>query len=196
MTETYDEHATAAPARVTGLALAAGGAIGLLAAFVLTVERFRLLENPEHRLSCDLSPILSCGSVMVTEQARVFGFPNPLLGIGAFSVVLTLGVLLAGGVRLPRWVLAGFAGGACLGLAFVAWLSFQSMYRIGALCPWCMVVWSVTIPIAVWTVALAARPHPFGRVLWDYRYLAVVTLYLALVVQALVRFWDYWRTLV
>ncbi len=193
MTEPDQDEAT--PARATGLALAAGGAIGLTAAFVLTVERFRLLENPDHRLSCDLSPILSCGSVMVTEQARVFGFPNPLLGIGAFSVVLTLGVLLAGGVRLPHWVLAGLATGACLGLVFVGWLSFQSIYRIGALCPWCMVVWAVTIPIAVWAVALAARPHPFGRVLWDLRHLVVVTLYLVLVVQALVRFWDYWRTL-
>lgn len=189
------EPSDGAPGRVTGLALAGWGAIGLAAAFVLTVERFRLLENPDHRLSCDLSPILSCGSVMVTEQARVFGFPNPLLGIGGFAVVVTLGVLLAGGVRLPAWVHTGFAVGAGLGLVFVAWLSFQSIHRIGALCPWCLVVWTVTIPTAVWAIALATRGTRLGRAMWDFRYLVVVVLYLVVVVQALVVFWDYWRTL-
>jgi hypothetical protein len=32
-----------------------------------------------------------------------------------------------------------------LGLFFVHWLFFQSVYRINALCPYCMGVWVVTI---------------------------------------------------
>jgi len=187
-----------APSRAFGLGLVVLGAIGLTAAFALTVDKFRLLEDPTFKPSCDLNPVLSCGSVMVTDQASVFGFANSLLGLIAFSVVVTLGVLLASGTRLPSWVLVGLAGGATLGLAFVHWLAFQSLYRIGALCPWCMVVWSVTIPIAVWTVLGALRARSKSRVvagLWSVRYLLVLGWYLVVVVLALVRFWDYWSTL-
>ncbi|WP_341925384.1 vitamin K epoxide reductase family protein [Nocardioides psychrotolerans] len=194
-----EPRADAVPTRGFGLGLAVLGAIGLAAAFALTVDKIRLLEDPTFKPSCDLNPVLSCGSVMVTDQASAFGFPNSLLGLVGFSVVVTVGVLLASGARLPSWVLVGLAGGASLGLALVHWLAFQSLYRIGALCPWCLVVWSVTIPIAVWSVLVALRTTTRSRVvdaLWSVRYLLVLGWYLLVVVLALVRFWDYWSTLV
>ena len=56
------------------------------------------------------------------------------------------------------------------GVVFVHWLIFQSLYVIGALCPYCMVVWAVTIPI-FWYVTLhnlrsaaPACPPPARRV--------------------------------
>ena len=78
------------------------------------------------------------------------------------------------------------------------WLAFQSLYRIGALCPWCLVVWAVTIPIAVWSVLTAwrtVRPSRWADRIWSVRYLLVLGWYLTVVVLALVRFWSYWRTL-
>ncbi|MGD9960844.1 vitamin K epoxide reductase family protein [Nocardioides sp.] len=181
-----------------GVGLVILGSAGLLAAFTLTVDKFRLLEDPSFVPSCDLNPVLSCGSVMITDQASVFGFPNPLLGLIGFSVVITIGVLLAVGTRPPRWVMAGLAVGAAAGLAFFHWLAFQSLYRIGALCPWCMVVWAVTIPIAVWSILVALRLMADSRVvtaLWSVRYLIVLAWYLVFAVLILVRFWDYWSTL-
>ena len=77
---------------------------------------------------------------MVTAQASVFGFPNSMIGMVAFTVVLVTGVLALARVTLPRWYWAGLAVGTVLGTAFVHWLIFQSLYRIGALCPtawWC-----------------------------------------------------------
>ena len=73
---------------------------------------------------------------------------NPMLGIAAFSVVIVTGVLAVAGVRLPRWYWAGLAGGTRLGAVFVHWLIYQSLYEIGALCPYCMVVWAAMIPIS------------------------------------------------
>ena len=116
--------------------------------------------------------------------------------------MLTLAVLVAAEVVLPRWVVAGAAVGAVLGAVFVHWLAFQSLYRIGALCPWCMVVWAVTIPTAVWLVLAARaelsarRGRPGGQGLWEWRFTLVGAWYLAVFVLILVRFWDYWRTLV
>ncbi|MEU3493704.1 vitamin K epoxide reductase family protein [Kitasatospora cineracea] len=52
--------------------------------------------------SCNINPILSHGSVMRTGQASAFGFPDPLIGVAAFAVVVTVGVVLLTGARLPR----------------------------------------------------------------------------------------------
>ena len=183
------------------LLLVVGGAVGLVAAFVLLVEKIKLLEDPSYVPSCSLNPVLSCGTIMRTDQAAVLGFPNPILGLVSFSVVVTLGVVLLTGASLPRWMWSGLQVGVLAGLGLVAWLVFQSLYRIGALCPYCMVVWAVTIPIA-WYVTLrnlraGVLPAPRGvvAVLTDYHVLGLLTAYLLVAGLALVRFWDYWSTL-
>jgi uncharacterized membrane protein len=184
--------------RAYGIGLLVGGALGLAAAFTLAVDKYRILENPAYQPSCNLNPILSCGSVMITDQAQAFGFPNPLIGLVSFAAVIMFGVLVTARVPVPRWMLGGLAIGSVLGLAFVHWLAFQSLYRIGALCPWCMVVWAVVIPIAVWTVLLLARSfRPTATVaghVWSARYAIVLAWYLLVFVLALVQFWSYWRT--
>ena len=95
---------------------------------------------------------------MITPQASVFGFPNSLIGIVAFTVVLVTGVLAIAKVDLPRWYWVGLAIGTLLGTVFVHWLAWQSLYSIGALCPYCMVVWAVTIPLLVVATSIAAAP--------------------------------------
>ena len=175
------------------------GGAGLYGAFALALDKYKILEDPTFVPGCDLNPVLSCGTVMMTEQGSVFGFPNPLIGVMAFAVVVTIGVLVAGGVALPRWTVVGLAVGSLAGVVFVHWLAFQSMFRIGALCPWCMVVWTVTLAIFVWSALLAARMVPTLRrpaeTLWSVRYAVLVLWYLGFFVTALVQFWYYWRTL-
>jgi uncharacterized membrane protein len=133
--------------------LIATGGIGLLAALVLMVERLRLLEDATYVPVCSLNAVFSCGSVMTTPQASAFGFPNPFLGIAGFSVVLTVGMALLAGARFRRWYWIGLQTGVTFAIAFVHWLMFQSVFRIEALCLYCMVVWIVTA-ILFWYVTL------------------------------------------
>ena len=185
--------------------LVVAGVLGLVAAFDLTVEKLRLLEDPSYVVSCDINPILSCQSIMTSEQAEVFGFPNPLIGLVSFGVLLTLGVLTLARTRLPGFVFDGLAIGGLLGLGFVSWLAFQSLYRIGALCPYCMVVWTVVVPVAVSSVLFTVRrrsatssPRTFLRVdaLWRWRWAITAVWYVTVAALILDRFWYYWRTLV
>jgi len=130
------------------------GVIGLACALIIMYDKVELLKNPAFRPGCDLNPIISCGSVMESKQANVFGFPNPFLGIVGFSVVVTTGVaILAGAAKLKRWYWLGLQAGTIFGLCFIHWLFFQSVYHIGALCPYCMVVWAMTITL-FWYVTL------------------------------------------
>lgn len=165
-TETGAEAATGTvPAtRTVAWVLLLGGLAGTAAAFALIVDRIRLLENPAFVPGCSWNAVLSCGSVMTSPQAQVFGFPNPLIGLVAFPVVTTLGVLLLAGTPLPRWVWQGLWVGALAGVVFVHWLVVQSLYVIGALCPYCLVVWVATIGV-FWYVSarLLAGGGPAAR---------------------------------
>lgn len=185
--------------------LLVGGAVGLVAAFLLTVEKIALLADPSYQPSCSINPVLSCGSVMVTPQAAVFGFPNSLLGVGGFAGVAATGAALLAGARLRGWYWAGLQAGVLFGAGFVHWLIGQSLYRIGALCPYCMIVWAVTIPI-FWYVtlrnleALGDRlPVParrVTRVLTGLHGVVLTVWFLLVMTLALQRFWDFWTAAV
>lgn len=174
------------------------GVIGLISSATLTIEKIEILINPAYVPSCSINPVLSCGSVMVTPQASVFGFPNPLIGIASFAVVVVSGVLAVSKVRLPRWYWVGLTIGTALGVVFIHWLIFQTLYRIGALCPYCMVVWAVTVPLLVVVSAIALRPlagNAVARILYTWRWSIVALWYTTIVLMILVRFWNYWSTL-
>ena len=181
-----------------------GGLIGLTASFVLAVEKYALLADPTYVPTCSLNPVLSCGSVMASAQAEAFGFPNPLLGVAGFPVVAAVGAALLAGARTAPWFWGGLQVGVTGGVLFVHWLIFNSLYRIGALCPYCMVVWAVTIPL-FWYVTLhnlqTAMPllprrlaNPVGTA---RRFHGVILTgwFLLIAIAVLEEFWLYWSTL-
>ncbi|MCH9700297.1 MAG: vitamin K epoxide reductase family protein [Actinomycetia bacterium] len=186
--------------RASALWVLIAGVLGLAAALTLTIEKIEILINPEYVPTCSINPVLSCGSVMITPQASLFGFPNPLIGVVAFTVTLVTGVLAVAKVPLPRWYWAGLAVGTLLGAVFVHWLIFQSLYRIGALCPYCMVVWAVTIPLLVVTASIAVAPQNSSsalvRTLYTWRWSVVALWFTAVALLILKRFWNYWSTLI
>lgn len=127
--------------------LIVGGIIGDICSFIISLDKIKLLENPAYKPSCDLNPIVSCGSVMSSHQGSVFGFPNPWLGLAAFSVLVTMGVGMLAGAKFKRWFWQGLEAGIVVGLIFAFWLLFESVYRIHALCPYCLTVDVVVITL-------------------------------------------------
>lgn len=134
-----------------GIFLIIAGAVGLTAAFALTLEKIHKLLNPEEAASCDFSVIVQCGKNLGSWQGSLLGFPNPLIGLMAWSVVITIGVSLFAGARYANWFWQGLNIGAAAALAFVIWLFSQSVFVLGTLCPWCMVTWVAAIPF-FWVV--------------------------------------------
>lgn len=196
------------PVRVDdrGLAwwLLLGGLVGLLAAATLLIEKIKLLTDSTYVPSCSLNPVLSCGSIMQTDQAEVLGFPNPIIGIAAFPVLIATGAALLAGAQLARWYWLGLQAGTIAGVAFVGWLFFQSLYNINALCPYCMVVWAVVVPTFLAVTARNLRSGALGESVALRRtgtvlsaWSAPVLLGVLLLALALigVQFWSYWSTL-
>lgn len=184
--------------RQTAWILVVGGLIGLVAAIELIIQKISVLSDPDFVPNCDINPVLSCGSVINTEQASLFGFPNPVLGVIGFTIVIMFGALLFTGVELPRLMWLGLNFGALAGMVFVIWLVSQSLYAIGALCPWCMVVWAVTIPIfwQVTTDNLASNRLNFGRsiseIIVTLKWILIAATYLIITALIFVRWQDFW----
>lgn len=155
-----------------------GSIIGLLASFILTTDTIELIKNPQAELPCNLNPFISCTSVATTWQSSVFGFPNSLLGIVAFSMLFAAGIMLHFGgpdssvmdkisgqywARKPLWLLVNL--GVFAAFIFVLWFFYQSVYKIGSLCIYCMVVWAVTWPIFLYTTIWNFRE---GNIKWKF----------------------------
>jgi len=117
-----------------------GAVAALAAAFILTVDKFRLYENPDLILSCSVNLVLNCSAVMETWQSHIFGFPNMLLGLMAFPVMILTAVFGLTRTVLPRWYWVTATVGFLAALIFSYWLFFQSVYVIQILCPWCLIV--------------------------------------------------------
>jgi uncharacterized membrane protein len=126
--------------RRTAVEMLVSGLIGLYASFVLSVEALVLAADSDATLGCDLSSVISCSTVALSDQASLLGFPNAFLGIAAESVVITVAVASIGGVLFPRWFMLAAQGVYTAGLVFAYWLFVQAYLVIGALCPWCLLV--------------------------------------------------------
>ncbi len=177
--------------------------IGLLASLILTYDKINVLRNPNYDPACNINPILSCGSVMKTEQASLLGMPNTIFGIIAFTALLTFGAVLAAGAIVKKWIWLTAQVAATLGVAFMHYLFFQGVFRINAICPWCFVTWMATIPIFIYITLYNLREGFFGPKfkklsIWANNNHAniLVSWYMIILLILLQQFWYYWKTLI
>lgn len=136
-----------------GIWLLVAGALGLVAAFVLTLEKIHSLEHPGLGASCDFSLLVQCSANLNSSAGSLFGFPNPLIGLVAWPLVLAMAVLVLSRAKLPKFWNYGFLAGVTGALAFVTWLQYQSIMILGTLCPWCLVTWFAVIPTFLATLS-------------------------------------------
>lgn len=121
-----------------------GAILSLIAAFVLSVEAIQLAKNPDATLSCSVNVVLNCATVALHPSAELFGFPNSFLGLIAEPVVITVAIAGLAGIAFPRRFMFAAQIGYTLGFIFAIYLFFTSMFIIGALCPWCLLVTAST----------------------------------------------------
>jgi uncharacterized membrane protein len=181
------------------------GIIGGAASFALTYDKLQVLKDPSYVPSCNINPVLSCGSVMKTQQASLLGVPNSVYGLIAFTMLLTFGVMLASGAIVKKWVWILAEIAATAGVIFMHYLFFQAVFRLHTICPWCFVVWMITIPVFWYTtqynlragnLAIPKMLQPLSAFVQKYSNDLLVLWYLLIIGIVLQRFWYYWSTLI
>ncbi|MFJ4653069.1 vitamin K epoxide reductase family protein [Nocardia sp. NPDC088792] len=174
-------------------ALLIGALLGWAASVTLLVEKFKALTEPGYKPLCSIDQVVACTTVMDSKQASLFGFPNPIIGVVGFSVVVTLAVIAVCGIGFPRWMWGGLWLGLFAGIVAVVWLVYQAVFEIHALCPWCMVVWTV-LPamLAVTTNVLWGNSRGFVQVIVEWRWTLVALFYATIILIVYIQFQDYW----
>ncbi|WP_241965177.1 vitamin K epoxide reductase family protein [Microbacterium telephonicum] len=170
------------------------GLLGWIVSFLLYHEYIGQLTGGDALISCDISPIVTCGPNLLSPGGNLLGFSNSLIGIVLFVGPVYAGVsalAARGGLRAWYWrVYALFVLG---GFVFVHVLAYRSVFEYGSLCPWCMVVWLVTIPlfwsVLGWTLRAGVwgRGRRFGEIVLSWLPLIVVVDYLVIAVAAQLR---------
>lgn len=193
------EHQRAGGApRELGWVLVVGGLLGLWAAVELVLSELKVAADPDAALACDFNPLIGCGSFITTWQAHALGIPNAVVGTIAFAACLTVGVMFLAGARAARWFWVALAVGATGAVASIFWFQYQAFFSIRMLCPYCLVVWAVTIPIFVNVLARSTQaghvrlPDRLRRTLVQDRWIVVAVWYVLVVAVAVVVFWDQW----
>lgn len=178
--------------RLVGLVLLIGGAIGWLAALELQAGKEILLADPGATLSCDVNPLISCGNVMMTWQSSALGIPNMAIGLAGFAIMAAIGALMISRTQLPTWFRWARLGGMTFAFGYVHFLAISTIFFIRALCPWCLVIWSVTAPMFFASLARAVEsgdqrpPAPVAGLLRRWVLLTLLWYLLVIVVIALV----------
>lgn len=176
------------------------GAAGLLASWVITIDKFKLLEDPSFTPGCSLNPVVSCGNIMKSDQAAVFGFPNPMLGLVTYSMVIAIGVALLSGARFKRWYWLGLNAGCAFGVVFCTWLMYQSLYNINSLCLWCSLAWAATIVMFCYVTTHNVRhrtikvPEGLRSALLEFHWMPPVLWIGIIGMLILTRWWDFWTS--
>lgn len=181
---------------VLAILLVVGGLLGLLAAFELTLDKFQALVDVHAHLSCNFNLLVQCSKNLNSPEGSAFGFPNPIIGLVGFPATIYVGVSVLAGARFPRWFWAVFNAGLLFAIGFVVFLISVSIFRLGTLCPWCMLVWSVVIPMFVATslhnlaqgnLGSARGLRRFGSALYGWTPLITLLAYVAVAVIAQLR---------
>lgn len=134
------------------LMLTTGAGIGLIAAFLQTIEKLILIENKNATLPCNFNDVFNCSTVLSAPQSSLFGFPNSLICIMIFTLLLTVGIVGMTKSRLSRQFLYGIQALALFMLTFALWFLLTSTYIIGAICVFCLVCFGglLLINAALW----------------------------------------------
>lgn len=124
------------------------GLVGFVASFLQMIEKIELLKNPNSILFCNINSVFSCSNILNVWQSSVFGFPNSLMCIVFFVIMLTAGDIgWAGGSinKISRNVLMGMA---LFFVAFGFWYLWQSIFVVGALCIFCIACYAAVLTIS------------------------------------------------
>ncbi len=140
-------------AKVLPYILIIAGVIGIICSSVLIYDQVQLWRNPNYQPACSLNPIVSCGSVINSNQGHIFHIPAPFLGLVSFTALVTVGVSLLAGAKFKRWFWLGVELVALGGVGIAIWLFILSLYRIHALCPFCLATDVVTY-VTFWYLTL------------------------------------------
>jgi uncharacterized membrane protein/protein-disulfide isomerase len=139
--------------------LLAFAALGLGASAWSSYVHYALLTRPGYTSFCDVSGAVSCTQAYLSQYGSLWGIPVALAGVLFFTIVLLIAGM--GGRRAVRArdnVPAYIFACSTLGLAFVLYLAWASLFKLHAVCLLCTVTYVAVIGIFIVSGAATSFP--------------------------------------
>lgn len=195
MTSAAPDVPTFRPGTRTAILWIVTAAVSWTVSFLLYREYVGQLSDAPPMLSCNISPFITCGPNLLAPAGNLLGFTNAILGMTLFlgPIFASVGALASpGGMRAWYWrVFAVFVLG---GYVLVHVFAYRSIFEFGSLCPWCLIVWLMTIPlfwsVAGWTLSAGVwgtGARRVGALIGSWLVLIVVVDYVVIAVAAQVQ---------
>lgn len=128
--------------------------VGLVASIAAAVVHYQLATTPGYASFCDVNATWNCTQAYQSEYGRILSAPVAILGAGYFAALLALLTL---GRRLDA--LASYLLAASLvGMAFVLYLAWATVFVLGTLCPLCLATYAAVV--GLFFIAGAAMSIP------------------------------------
>ena len=128
--------------------------IGLGASVAAAYVHYQLAITPGYASFCDVNATFSCTQAYQSQHGRLLGIPVSILGAGYFAGLLALMTL---GRRLDA--LASYLLAASLvGLAFVLYLAWATIFVLGTLCLLCLATYAAVVGLFFVSGAAASLP--------------------------------------
>ena len=149
--------------------LLALAALGLGASAWSSYVHHALLTQPGYASFCDVNSTVSCTQAYLSQYGTLWGIPVAVLGMLFFAVILALAGL--GGrltVQARDTVPAYIFALSTVGLAFVLYLAWASLFQLRAVCMLCVVTYVAVIGIFIvsggaTSVPMSALPRRAAR---------------------------------
>ena len=143
--------------------------VGLASAIASLYVHVQLVRQPGYLSFCDVSATISCSQVYQSPYAYLLGVPVALLGALWFIAVL---FVLAGGTwgwQSLRDNAVGYVFGlSTVGLGFVIYMAFASLYLLKIVCLMCLVTYVAVAGLFVFSGMRTSYPMTtIPRRLWQ-----------------------------
>lgn len=139
------------------------GLAGWVVSFLLFHEYIGQLRGDDALITCNISPLVTCGPNLLSPGGNLLGFSNSIIGLVLFTgPVFAAAAGRAAPTGLRAWFWRTYTCFVVAAFVLVHVFAYRSVFEYGSLCPWCMVIWLVTIPLAFTVVGWTLREGIWG----------------------------------
>lgn len=128
--------------------------VGLVASVAATWVHFQVASTPGYESFCNVNDALNCTQAYQSAYGRLLGVPVAVLGAGYFLALLALVAFGRSLDALASYLLAA----SVVGLGFVLYLGWATLFVLGTLCVLCLATYAAVIGLFFVAGASASIP--------------------------------------
>ncbi|NTW61364.1 hypothetical protein HGB24_01580 [Candidatus Saccharibacteria bacterium] len=122
--------------------------VGLTASFFQLLDKLAILKNPSTPLICNINSVFSCSNILNAWQSSVFGFPNSIMCIIFFALIISAGLIGVNNGIINRQMRLFYMWLSFFFVGFGFWYLSQSIFEVGAMCIYCVFCYSAVLTIS------------------------------------------------